>query len=103
MTRRPQGATAMLEKYAFYVIALGALLGGVGFVWLIVRAFRHRVLWGIALVLFPPAGLFFIWRHFRKVVGPVVVLLLAGVLAAAPYGVSYYERHFVSLKPYEQV
>jgi hypothetical protein len=93
----------MLERYAFYVIALGALLGVVGFVWLVVRAFRQRVLWGLALVLFPPAGLLFVWRHYRAAVGPVRLLLLAAVVAAAPYAVSYYERHFVPLQPYEQV
>jgi hypothetical protein len=93
----------MLERYAFYVIALGALLGVIGFFWLVVRAFRQRVLWGLALILFPPMGLLFIWRHYRAAVGPVCVLLLAAVVTAAPYAVSYYERHFVPLQPYEQV
>ena len=93
----------MLEKYAMYVIALGALLGVVGFIWLIVRAFRQRRLWGVALIVFPPAALLFILRHFRKAAGPVCMLLLAGVVVAAPYAVNYYERHFVPLKPYEQV
>jgi hypothetical protein len=93
----------MLEEYALYVIALGALLGVLGFVWLIVRAFRQRVLWGIGLILFPPLGLVFIWRHFGKAVGPVLMLVLAGVVAVAPYAVSFYERHFVPLQPYEQL
>ncbi len=93
----------MLEQYALYVIAFGALLGVLGFLWLVVRAFRHGVLWGLALVLLPPMGLLFIWRHFRKVVAPAAVLLLAGVIVAAPYAVSFYERHFVPLQPYEQI
>jgi hypothetical protein len=93
----------MLEQYALYVIALGAVLGVLGFLWLIVRAFKYRVLWGLGLIVLPPLGLVFIWRHFRKAVGPTLVLLLAGVVAAAPYGVSFYERHFVPLQPYEQV
>jgi hypothetical protein len=93
----------MLEQYALYVIAVGALLGVLGFLWLVVRAFRQRVLWGLVLLLFPPMGLLFIWRHFAKAVGPFALLLLAGVVAAAPYGVSFYERHFVPLQPYEQL
>jgi hypothetical protein len=93
----------MLEQYALYVIALGAVLGVLGFLWLIVRAFKHRVLWGMALIVLPPLGLVFIWRHFRKAVAPTLLLLLAGVVAAAPYGVSFYERHFVPLQPYEQL
>jgi hypothetical protein len=93
----------MLEKYALPVIALGAVLGVVGFLWLVVRAFREKVLWGLALVVFPPAGLIFIWRHFGKSAAPLAVLVLAGVITAAPYAVSYYETHFVPLQPYEQV
>jgi hypothetical protein len=93
----------MLEIYATFVIALGALLGVIGFIWLLVRAFRQRWLWGIALLVFPPAALLFIWRHFRMAAAPVCLLLLAGVVVAAPYAVNYYERHFVPLKPYEQV
>jgi hypothetical protein len=93
----------MLERYAFYVIAVGALLGVVGFSWLVVRAFRQRVYWGLALVLFPPTGVLFSWRHFRAAAGPVRLMLLAAVVAASPYAVSYYERHFVPLRPYEQV
>jgi hypothetical protein len=93
----------MLEEYALYVIAAGVLLGVVAFLWLIVRAFRQRVLWGLALIIFPPAALLFIWRHFRKALAPVCLLVLAGGIVAAPYAVSYYKRHFVPLKPYEQI
>jgi hypothetical protein len=93
----------MLEQYALYVIALGAVLGVLGFLWLVVRAFRHRVLWGLGLIVFPPLGLLFIWRHFRKAIAPTFVLVLAGLVAVAPYVVSFYERHFVPLQPYEQV
>jgi hypothetical protein len=93
----------MLEEYALYVVALGVLLAVVGFLWLIVRAFRHKVLWGLALIIFPPAGLLFIVRHFRKAIAPVCVLVLASVVIGAPYAVSYYKQHFIPLKPYEQI
>jgi len=93
----------MLEQYALYVIALGAILGVVGYIWLVVRAFRFWWLWGVGLILFPPAALFFIWRHFGKAVAPVCTLLLAGAVVGTPYAVNYYEQHFVPLKPYEQV
>jgi hypothetical protein len=93
----------MLERYAIYIVALGALLGVVGYIWLIVRAFRSKWTWGIGLIVFPPVALFFVWRHSRPAVGPVCVMLLAGLVAGAPYAVSYYESHFVPLKPYEQI
>jgi hypothetical protein len=93
----------MLERYAIYIVALGLLLGVIGYIWLMVRAFRSKWTWGVALIVFPPAALLFIWRHFRPARGPVCVMLLAGLVIGAPYAVSYYESHFVPLKPYEQV
>jgi hypothetical protein len=93
----------MLEKYSLYVMAAGMLLGIAGYVWLIIRAFQQRRWWGVALIIFPPAALIFICGHFRRAIGPVCVLLLAAVVVAAPYAASYYERHFIPLKPYEQV
>jgi hypothetical protein len=93
----------MLEKYGFFLIAGGALLAAIAYIWLVVRAFRVRVLWGLALLIFPPSALIFIWMHFRKVRAPVVVLVLAALMVAVPYGMAYYERHFVPLKPYEQI
>jgi hypothetical protein len=92
----------MLERYAFYIVALGALLGVFGFIWLVVRAFKQKALWGLGVLVFPPVGFVFTWRHFDKAVWPFSVILLAGVLVAAPYATNYYERHFVPLKPYEQ-
>jgi hypothetical protein len=92
----------MLEKYGFYLLVLGVALAAVGWLWLLVRAFKVRLLWGLALLLCPPAAFFFGHRHFRRAVGPLLVLLLAGGVAATPYGLSFYERHFVKLKPYEQ-
>lgn len=92
----------MIERYAAYILALGALLGLLGYAWLFFRAWQVRPLWGVSL-LCPPLALLFIAKHFRKAQGPVIVLVLAGVALAAPYGLSYYERHFVPLKPYEQM
>jgi len=93
----------MLETYSLYVIAASALLGFVGFIWLVVRAFHYRRWWGVTLIVFPPAALIFIGFHFRKAVGPICVLLLAAVMLGAPYAANYYESHFVPLKPYEQI
>jgi Leucine Rich Repeat (LRR) protein len=92
----------MVEKYGFYVLAASAALGVIGYFWLWIRAFRERVLWGLALLL-PPLAILFIWRHFGKARGPALVLGLACVGVAVPYGAAYYERHFVPLQPYEQM
>jgi hypothetical protein len=93
----------MLEEYALYVFAAGALVGVTALIWLVVCAFRQKVWWGFAVLLFPPAGLLFACYHFRKAVVPVCLFVLAGLLIGAPYAASYYERHFIPLQPYEQV
>jgi hypothetical protein len=92
----------MLEKYGFYLLVAGAALAVVSWLWLVVRAFKTRALWGLGLLVFPPTAFFFIRRHFRRAVGPLLALVLAALVFATPYGLSYYERHFVKLKPYEQ-
>lgn len=91
----------MLEKYGFYILAAGVLIGMVGYVWLLVRAFRESKLWGVA-ALFPPLGLLFLLLKRRKLGGPAFILGLSAVTIAAPYAVSFYERHFIPLAPYEQ-
>jgi hypothetical protein len=92
----------MLERYAFYVVVVAALLAAISFFWLVARAFRVHWAWGLGVLLIPPTGIFFLLRHGRQAIGPIILFLVAGLTAAAPYGVSYYERHFVPLKPYEQ-
>ena len=93
----------MVEQYGFYLLILGAVLGATGSLWLLVVAFKERLLWGLALLLFPPTAVLFVPLHLRKAAGPLAVLLLAGVVFAAPYGLSYYQRHYVKLGPHERV
>ncbi len=91
----------MLEKYSFYVLLLSLALGIVGSIWLFVVACRERVLWGLAFLLVLPAVLF-VCLHWRKSRRPVLILLLAGILGAAPYGVNYYNEHFMVRGPREK-
>jgi hypothetical protein len=93
----------MWEQYGFYLLILGAALGAIGFLWLLVAAFKQRLLWGLALLLFPPAAVLFVPLHLRKAVGPLAVFLLAGLVVATPYGLNYYQRHHVQLGPHERV
>ena len=92
----------MLEQYAFYILAAAAALGLIGFFWLVVRAFQVRKLWGFGVLFIFPLGILFLMRHGRRAIGPMLVLILAGLTAAAPFGLSYYERHFVPDQPFEQ-
>jgi hypothetical protein len=93
----------MLEAYAFYFLVAGVGIALLGYFWLVVRGFRVKVLWGLGLIFFPPAALVFIKRHFRKAVGPFLVLVLAVLVFATPFALSYYERHFIPLGPHERV
>jgi hypothetical protein len=93
----------MLEKYGAYAVLAGFLILLVCWLWLIVRAFRVRVWWGIGLLLCPPLVLLFLLWHGRRAAAPLLGLLLGGVILAVPYGVNYYEQRFVDLGPRERI
>jgi len=92
----------MLEKYSFYVLLLSLALAVVGVVWLLVVAFKERVLWAFAVLFVLPAPLVFVMLHWHKARLPVFVLLLAGLLGAATGGVNYYNEHFMVKGPREK-
>jgi hypothetical protein len=69
-------------------VGLGILIGGaavvfVGFVWLVVRAFRTSTLWGVVTLLLPPVGLVYLLAR-RRAWGPVVVSLIGLAVMALP-------------------
>ena len=92
----------MLEAYGLWFLLAGMVLGAVGYLWLLVRAFKQTIFWGLGLLIFPPLALFFIARYFHRVRGPILVMLVAMIVFATPYGMSYYAEHFIKLAPYEQ-
>jgi hypothetical protein len=93
----------MLERYGFYLLILGFLAGCIGWFWLVVAAFKVRWPWGVAVLVFPPGALIFVPRHYPSAKRPLLVLVLAGLIFATPYALSYYERKFGKLAPYEQI
>ena len=72
----------MKEDYLFYVTLIGLALLVVGWLWMVVVAWRQRAAWGVAVLLFPPAGLLFAVGHYAVSRVPLV-LGLVGLLAAA--------------------
>jgi hypothetical protein len=96
-------AGIMLEQYGFYFLIAGFALGAVAWLWLLVVAFKLRVLWGLGVLFFPPLGILFVVRHFREAHRPLLVMLLAVIVFATPYGMSFYAQHFIKLGPHERL
>jgi hypothetical protein len=92
-----------LEKYGTPVVLSGLAIIAVGYFWLVVRAFRTRILWGLGLVVFPPLAFVFLYVHLPRVSAPLRVLLVGWAIFIAPYAANFYQRFFVPLKPHEAV
>lgn len=74
----------MSETVGFAVLAAGAAVAAGGFLWLVVRAFRTRVWWGLGVLVFAPVGLAFAAAHRRRAAAPLVVVLLGLAVTASP-------------------
>src|SRR5262249_2334383 len=92
-----------LETIGFYMLLAGLVVAIAGWLFLLVRAFRTRLLWGFGVLLFPPSGLVFPFVHWERARRPVAVLAFAGLIIAVPYGVNWYHNHFISLGPREKM
>jgi len=90
----------MSEQEFFYILVAGAVIVLAGYFWLIARGFRTRIWWGLGLLLFFPLALLFIPKHFRRSLGPFLVMVLGGAVLAMHYAVNYFLRHHVDLGPY---
>jgi hypothetical protein len=62
----------------------GLALAAVGWVWLIIAAFRVRPAWGLAVLLIPPAAIGFMIQHWGRAKAPTGVLLAGLLIAGAP-------------------
>lgn len=72
----------MMDAILPYVFLSGLVLTGIGFLALVVAAFRTRWWWGVLLLVFPPAFPVFLVRRPRTSLVPAL-FMFAGVLMAA--------------------
>jgi hypothetical protein len=93
----------VIEKYLVLVLGLSALLGAIALLWLVVRAFRVRLAWGLACLLCPPVLAVFAAGHFRRLTGPLLLLAVAAVLAGATFGLGSYLASHPDLGPREKL
>jgi hypothetical protein len=93
----------VVERYLVLVLALGAASGLISLLWLVVRAFRTRLAWGVGCLVFPPVLVPFGVLHFRRLTGPLVLLLIALVLMGGTLGLGSYLASHPDLGPRERL
>jgi hypothetical protein len=99
---RPITKDFPVEEYLFYVLVAGAGLIVLSLLWLVVAAFRQRVLWGLACLLV--VGMpFFLWRHWPRARGPVGLLLFGAVVLVAPFAINRVQQYFIDFGPREKM
>ena len=59
------------------LIFVGVILGIAAGIWLLVLAFRENLLWGLAMLFVPIAGLAFVFRHWDVSKKPFLMNLCA--------------------------
>ena len=74
----------MNEDSLFFATLAGLALILVSWVWLVIVAWRQRPGWGLAILLFPPAGLLFAIGHLETARGPFILGLVGLIAAAGP-------------------
>jgi hypothetical protein len=85
-----------IEKYGWYFIIPGIILGALGQLWMIMAGFRTRRYWGLALLLLVP-DLLFLFRHFRRALGPLLVMLLGAAVVGTPIAINRYQMLHLDL------
>ncbi len=90
----------MAEQLLALILVLGLVLIGIAWVWLLIRAFRTSVWWGLASLLFGPALLVFALSHWKNVKRPATLLVVGVVVAAVPFGINLAQQKLVGLGPH---
>jgi hypothetical protein len=79
-----EGAHEWMDTRAFYLQSGGVALTFIGWIWLIVRAFRHNRGWGTGIFAVPPVAFIFTAYHPRKGLVPLAVCLSSLLIAITP-------------------
>jgi hypothetical protein len=71
-----------VEETLVSVLSGGLVLMGLGWVWLIVRAFGRNAWWGVGSLIVPPFAFLFALRNAQRSVAPLVTFALGNFVAA---------------------
>jgi hypothetical protein len=91
----------MWENLGPYFLGGGASLFVLSYFMLLIASFRVRLVWGLANLLVLPVP-FFVFHHFRKALGAILVMLLGVAVAAAPFVINHYYQFPRDLGPLEK-
>lgn len=70
-----------MDALATLLLFVGAVVAIVGAVWFLAVAFEEHVLWGLACLFVPLAGVVFLVLHWRRQWRPLAVALAGKVVA----------------------
>jgi hypothetical protein len=73
-----------MEAYYPYMFLVGLGLAVLGFLGLVVLAFRQRIAWGVGVVVCPPLSVVFGLRYLSRCLVPLVFLILGIATASFP-------------------
>jgi hypothetical protein len=77
-----------MENYAIEILFSGLTIAVLAWIWLLIRAFRQSIWWGLGSLLLPPVAFAFSLRHPQKAIGPLILFILGGLAVAGPLSYS---------------
>ena len=93
---------AAFEEYAFFIVLAGLVVTAIGWIALIVRAFRASWIWGFGVLLIPPLMILFIPTHYPAARRAMFILMFGLLLGGLPYLVNFAGRYLIDLGPWEK-
>ena len=80
-----------MELVGVALIGTGLLIVAIGYLWLLKRGWQVRGWWVLGLLI-PPLPLVFVARHFRKSLGPLVVMAAGAIVFFSPFVISHFVK-----------
>lgn len=87
----------------YYILAAGALIVALSWLWLLVRAFRSHKAWGWCLLLFPPTLLPFLAFRLKRARAPLGLMLVGAVVVAVALVYPQIEQRFATFGEREKL
>ncbi len=76
----------MTEELLVVSLLAGSVMAIAAFGWLVILAFRTRILWGMACLICPPVAAIFLVLNLRKTKGPLALLGFSACVGLAALG-----------------